>query len=169
MRRPAYTGLTAEEARELFSYDRETGDVAWKTKRPNCHRVVVGESLKGVRANGYIDVRVNGKLILVHRLAWLLHHGRWPVNEIDHIDGCKTNNAIVNLREATSRQNKFNRACKGYFFRGNYPSKNKYHAKIRIGGKPKHIGCFATPEEAQAAYVAASKEYHGEFSPGRTL
>ena len=45
---------------------------------------------------------------MAHRLAWLLHYGKWPINEIDHIDGNPTNNVIDNLRTVSSQKNKWN-------------------------------------------------------------
>ena len=59
---------------------------------------------------GYIRISFNGKTILAHRLAWFMHYGEWPKNQIDHIDGNKSNNSIKNLRDvscALNAQNKY--------------------------------------------------------------
>lgn len=91
--------------------------------------------------------------------------------EVDHRDGDGLNNRRANLREATRSQNQHNRRIRTDIssgFKGVYWNKRgqKWRAFIRINGKEKHLGYFTTPEEAHAAYCAASDKYHGEF--GRT-
>ena len=50
-----------------------------------------------------------GQEIGVHRIAWALHHGEYPLLEIDHINGDGADNRLCNLRLATSSQNNQNR------------------------------------------------------------
>lgn len=46
------------------------------------------------------------KFSKVHRIVWEVHNGPIPDQfEIDHIDGCKTNNHISNLRLVTHAEN----------------------------------------------------------------
>jgi hypothetical protein len=51
-------------------------------------------------------------------------------------------------------------------------SKNKgaetFRSRIEVNGKKIYLGSFRTPEEAHIAYIAASLEYHGAFSPYAT-
>lgn len=42
--------------------------------------------------------------------------------------------------------------------------RNKFHAKIRRHGKTRHIGYFATCDEAEAAYIHAKKAYVKEIA-----
>jgi len=35
---------------------------------------------------------------------------------------------------------------------------------IRVDGKLLHLGYFATPEQAHAAYTAGARKYFGEFA-----
>ena len=44
----------------------------------------------------------------MHRAIFAVCHGRWPTETIDHINGCKTDNHIENLREASQSDNKLN-------------------------------------------------------------
>tara|TARA_R110000787_G_scaffold42047_3_gene103398 strand:+ start:423 stop:920 length:498 start_codon:yes stop_codon:yes gene_type:complete len=90
---------------------------------------------------------------------------------VDHIDGDGLNNMRCNMRLATHAQNMKNRRinCNSTSgFKGIYFNKQsgKWMARIRFNEKSNYLGLFALPEEAYAAYCAASKKYHGEF--GRT-
>lgn len=85
---------------------------------------------------------------------------------VDHIDTNKLNNHISNLRFATNQQNQHNnKKVKGYCFDKNKKDEKKYKASIRINGKLKHLGYFASPKYAKSAYQCASIKYFGEFSP----
>jgi hypothetical protein len=46
---------------------------------------------------------------------------------------------------------------KGYYFN---KARNKYMARINVGGKNIYIGLFNTPEEAELAYKQAKEKYH---------
>ena len=69
-----------------------------------------GQVASSVNALGYGRVKINGKSVLAHRLAWALHYGEWPDGAIDHINGIKTDNRLCNLRLATRAQNQQNRS-----------------------------------------------------------
>ena len=86
----------------------------------------------------------------------------------DHIDGDGLNNRSRNLRLATLTENSRNRrTCSANTsgFKGVRWDKRKakWLSRIWAEGKRAHLGYFDTPEEAHAAYCAASEEYHGEF------
>ena len=124
-------------------------------------------------AGGYYKVGLykNGKRKphLINRLvaiAFLSNHDNKPM--VDHIDGIKTNNNILNLRWASSSQNAFNQGkpktntsgFKGISFD---KGRQKYRAQININGKYKHLGYFQTAEDASHAYDEKAKEIHGDF------
>ena len=75
---------------------------------------------------------------------------------VDHIDHDKTNNCVTNLRWCSSSQNGMNKSkqanttstYKGVSW---YKQPQKWRAQIRLDGKLKHIGYFAS--EIQAAVV----------------
>jgi len=118
---------------------------------------------------GYVQIRVLGKVYLAHRLVWLYVHGEWPRNEIDHINGVRHCNVLANLREVSSSQNKMNSSLrcdntsgtKGVSYEARY---DRWRAYITADGKRKMLGSFATLDEAIAARVEAQKFVHGEFA-----
>lgn len=87
-----------------YRYDAEHGRlVNRKTDR----------ALKGKIQNcgySFLTLWLGGNLIyiLMHRAIFAVCHGRWPTETIDHINGCKTDNHIENLREASLSDNKLN-------------------------------------------------------------
>lgn len=92
---------------------------------------------------------------------------------VDHRDGNGLNNRrhgdTANLRFASASQNQHNRGANkanGTGLKGVSPRKDRgtWHAKIRVGGKLRHLGSFATPEAAHEAYCAAAAELHSEFA-----
>lgn len=158
--------LSAREARRLLDYDPLTGAMRWKiwprTGRPN------GREIRATNAQGYRVVTVGGRQYRVHRVAWLVTYGVWPKELLDHVNGIRTDNRLINLREANRAENNRNRGMsrnnttgfKGVIF---CRDRNKWQAKIYRNNKAVHLGRFNSPQEAYAAYCKASREYHGEF------
>lgn len=62
----------------------------------------------GTNVHGYIRLMFNCKMYAAHRLAWYFVYGRWPINQIDHINGIRNDNRIENLREAFQTENQWN-------------------------------------------------------------
>jgi hypothetical protein len=114
---------------------------------------------------GYISIMVNGHAYKAHRLAWLLHYGKWPDNQIDHKDQIRCNNWISNLREASLEDNARNHSIQSNNSTGVvgvslHKALNKYSAYITVSKKRIHLGVFATIEEASAARKSA-EVHHG--------
>jgi len=123
---------------------------------------VIGSVITCKHTDGYIYcvVRLDKKpyALLAHRLAWYLHYGELPNNQLDHIDGDKSNNKIDNLRDVTNQQNHFNETrAKGYIWEKRY---QKFKAYIKLNGKLIHLGRFDAEQEARAAYLEAKLKYH---------
>jgi hypothetical protein len=159
--------LTAEWVRGLFDYDHEMGALIWRVdKGPRARRGDVAGSTHSSR-RGY--VKVDGRSHLVHRLIWLHVYGRWPEQEIDHVDGDPLNNRIANLRDVTrsvNQQNLFRaKANNQCGLLGVRRVRGRWRARITSNGSPLHIGSFATAEEAHQAYLKAKRELH----PGCTI
>ncbi|MFN7883268.1 MAG: HNH endonuclease [bacterium] len=158
--------LTAERLRELLDYCPRTGAFRWRKSRGGkIEGSVAGYSAK----NGYLQLGVDKKLYLAHRLAWLYVYGEWPARDVDHANGDRRDNRAANLRLASRSQNMQNqrRAHKdsksGYLGVGLHAS-GLWRASITIDRTHTHLGYFKTPEEAHEAYIAAKTQLH-PFSP----
>jgi hypothetical protein len=119
----------------------------------------------------YGQVTINNTHYLAHRIIYSMYHGVIGIDvAIDHIDGNGYNNAIHNLRTATSQQNSANvrwNSSNTSGFKGVSVIKlkqgNRYVARIRVNQQSKHLGMFTTPEEAHEVYVRAAKLHFGEY------
>jgi len=172
--------LTAKYVRECFEYDEATGQFVWR-RRPLHHFVSqhackswngrnAGKKALGCpNTNGYLQIRINKKLYFAHRLAWLYVYKKHPKDQLDHINCEKTDNRILNLREASNTENGRNTKTnnrntsgfKGVSWRVRY---NVWQASIKLSGKTVHLGTFNNPEDAHKAYVKAAKIHFGEFA-----
>src|SRR5690348_8622850 len=101
--------LTQERLRECLSYEPRMGDFTWHKSR--C-RVKVGDMAGTPHPDGYVQINIGGRLYLAHRLVWLHVYGEWPIAYLDHINGVRDDNRLINLRPATHSQNKANSRCR---------------------------------------------------------
>lgn len=159
--------INADDARKYLDYDPATGVMRWKiwprTGRPN------GREVLTTSAQGYRIVRIMGKQYRVHRVAWLMMYGKWPPELLDHANGNRTDNRLVNLREANRFENNRNRVTsqnntsgfKGVTW---HKYAKKWRAQIKAERKWRHLGYFDDAKEAYGAYCTAAKELHGEFA-----
>lgn len=145
---------------KLLSYNAESGKLYWKVDRGN--RYAKGDEAGHLTSEGYIRVCVMGKLLRAHNVAWAIHYGRWPTNEIDHIDRVGRNNAISNLRDVPKYINYGNKSIpsdntSGYANVGRH--RGKWRARVTIQGKCHFLGHFDTAADA-ATVAKAFKEKH---------
>ena len=158
--------LTAERLRELFSYDPDTGLFTRIVKSPYTK---IGDVPKCTNRAGYVVFRVDKVLLRAHRLAWLYVYGKWPTDQIDHINGIPSDNRMVNLRECTNAENAQNLPVrtnnKSGFTGVSYSKKSKcWQAFICVHYKSIHLGRYENPELAQEAYLQAKAQMH-TFQP----
>jgi hypothetical protein len=93
-----------------------------------------------------------------HIFAWYVTYSKMPDNQIDHINGVRDDNRIINLRDVTNQQNQQNQTkAKGYYW---VEHMKKWRAMIGVDEKRIHLGYFDTEEEARQAYLDAKKIYH---------
>lgn len=155
------TDVSREEVAALISYDPQTGLF---THKVNGHKRRAGDVTGRLDNKGYVRIRLLGYEFKAHRLAWLLTYGVWPAAEIDHINGCPSDNRVMNLRDVSVAENGWNRkkamrnSQTGVL--GVCENGRKFHAQIGAKGKRYSLGLFDTVEEASAAYRAAKAELH---------
>ncbi|MBV5309274.1 HNH endonuclease [Chromatium okenii] len=154
--------ITQERLHELFLI-HEDGELIRRVSTSPKNKA---GNMAGCVDCGYKRVVVDGKNYRVHRLIWMMTHGKFPVDMIDHINGNKLDNRILNLREANQQQNQQNsikaRANNklGLIGVSRHKKCKRFRADIMISGKTKYLGLFETPEEAHQAYLTAKREYH---------
>jgi hypothetical protein len=157
--------LTYERANELLTYCHISGMLRWRISRAGC---VAGE-IVGTLANGYLQVQIDLVFYRAHRVAWLLHYGRWPSKGLDHRNGKRADNRIANLREATPAENARNRGI----CRRNTSGKVGVHPILASGlwgagiwsnGRQIPLGRFECKEAAIEARCEAERHYFGEFA-----
>jgi hypothetical protein len=106
--------ITIELVRQILRYEPDTGNFYWLQPRSNA--IAIG-SIAGTRAgHGYWQISINDRLYRAHRLAWFYVHGVWPTNVLDHVNGDKLDNSILNLRDVShSANSKFYCALRDYW------------------------------------------------------
>jgi hypothetical protein len=158
--------LTREDVLSLYDYDQETGSLFFKKGKGGEN---AGARAGSLHKSGYVRICINYEEHQLHRIVWLIEHGEFPSDEIDHINTVRTDNRICNLRIATRPQNLANRKTHKTNKSGHKgvhwdPEKKLWRAQISVGGKKKFIGRFKTADEAGKAYREAATLLHGEFA-----
>jgi hypothetical protein len=157
--------IAVEELKLKFRYEPDTGHIYWI----EAGKGKIKKKPAGTKTNtGYMMIMIDKKRYYSHRLAWALHHGRWPNDQVDHINGNKIDNRIINLREATNAEN-----GKNYGFNKSNTSgikgvswckcTNKWRAMIKVNNTKKCLGRYDTVEQAAYVRKQAEDRYFGEW------
>jgi hypothetical protein len=128
-----------------------------------------GSKVGTPQSKGYLELMIDRKRYLAHRIIWFYMTKGWPKDQIDHINGNRSDNRWINLREATGLQNNANSKIPVTNTSGlkgvTWQSQNKkWRAQLSINNKQKYLGSFETKEEAYLAYCQAAKELRGEYA-----
>jgi len=159
--------LTQERLKELLHYDPKTGVFTWVDKPSR--NMKSGVAAGGFAINGYWRIAINRRRYYAHRLAWFWMTGKWPKEQVDHINHDRADNRWTNLRVATNFENSGNTRIQtnntsGWKGVGWDKPRKKWHAYIKIDGKTKHLGRFDCPAAAHFSYVVAADKAFGEFA-----
>lgn len=157
---------------EYFRYDQETGKLYWKKK--SARKIIVGDEAGNLKPHGYIYIKFLGKDYRAHRIIYRMVYGDFNESlQIDHINGIRNDNRLVNLRLVTHQENSKNMSLSFRNTSGEigiywYKKYNKWRVNIKVNGKNKHIGYFTDFEEAIKARDKAYKEYDFHLNHGRS-
>jgi hypothetical protein len=144
--------MNIEDFSELI-YNADTGLFYKKSNATN--------AIGTITKSGYVVFRVKGKLYYAHRIAFFISFGYEPIM-VDHVNRIRSDNRLLNLREADAKLNAEN--CKGYGVTKPKHTK-KWASSITNNRKRIHLGYFDTAEEANKAYLLAKQKYHPNAQP----
>lgn len=124
------------------------------------------------RPDKYGTIRINGILYYAHRLAWLYITGVWPEDQIDHINGDRSNNKFINLRCVNNTQNSRNKCLvpsnkSGYAGVFWYGREQRWKSYISANGKRVNLGTFKRKGTAIAVRKMAEDFYGYHENNGR--
>lgn len=164
--KPRIPKITHKRLLELLDYNPEIGLFRWRQQRS--WRAPVGSVAGVVDRHGHRTMMVDQERFMAHRLAWFYVYQEWPPNEIDHINGLRDDNRILNLRLAVrwqQRGNQKRRADNRSGFKGvKRAGKNSWIARCRIHGKEYTKCGFRSPEDAHVAYLEMAKSIFGDYA-----
>lgn len=158
--------VTVERLLELFTINEQTGALCRKVRAAN---VKAGSVAGSLGRNGYLYTSVDGRLMLVHRVVYAMVNGDWPVADVDHINGERSDNRPSNLRAASRSQNMMNgslRSDNKSGFKGVFwdSRKCKWRAEVKADGKRRFLGYFEVKESAAHAAANFREINHKEFA-----
>lgn len=177
--------ISIEQLRKAIKYDAKSGILHWLARsdadfpdRSANRRFNVAfsgcEALGSTNGHGYKSGTLLGKTYAAHIVCYALHHGKWPARQIDHINGDRTDNRSANLREVSPRENNRNKKLSAANNSGVNgvcweSGRNKWRARITVGGKNIYLGLFSCIGEAIAARREADEKYGFHESHGKRL
>lgn len=169
--------ITPQYLSECFDYNKNTGELFWKARPIHHFKSVKGQQTfngqfagkKAGRANnrGYLRIAISGKETLNHRIVIALETGVMPTDEVDHINGIRTDNRHENLRVVSRQTNAKNMKLNinntsGISGVSWNKRKSKWKSVIWMNCVEKHLGYFDSIIDAFNARVIAEVKmgYH---------
>jgi hypothetical protein len=162
--------ITADNVNINFEYDAVSGNLYRKlgTRR---------KLLSNKDTRGYIHFMFDYKRYLAHRIIFLIMRGAIP-KAVDHINGTKTDNRWVNLRDVTTSENSCNTKLRSDNSTGvkgiRYTESGvrRYIAQVNLAGKQYSktftISKFNSKEhaleEAKNFIEALRRDLHKEYA-----
>lgn len=158
--------ITSDELKEKLRFDPETGIFCWINGSRNGIKAGSPAGAKVTVGGGkiYIQIGLDGRKYYAHRLAWLYVTGDFPTLKVEHINGDGADNRWVNLSHVSAFENQHGtrRVPLGKNkYPGVYSVGKRFSAAIKVRGKRRYLGAFASPEIAYSAYLEAKRSLLG--------
>lgn len=165
--------LTKEILEDLLLYNPDTGELFWKLRDDKYFSIPLHakrwnaawagkKAFTALDKKGYHVGAIFNRGVKAHRIIWLLVNGEEP-EQIDHINGVKNDNRIINLRSVSNSENHMNMGIQKNNKSG-YPGvyysikDKKWISKITKCRKPYTLGYFINLEDAIKAKKIAERE-----------
>lgn len=182
------THISPGDLRVLLRYDPETGSLFWNErpaefffakKRPaEWVAKIWNKKYSGAKAftainNGYLFGDVMGSHLYAHRVIWAMSYDDWPEDQIDHINGVRTDNRLINLRAVNQFENSRNVCINSRNISGTtgvsfYNKINKWVSSIGgPDGNPVYLGSYGDIKLAISSRKEAEKFYGYHENHGR--
>ena len=158
-----------------FHYDSSTGILKWKS-RPLDHFATVrgwrtfnsqkaGKVAGTENLNGYLQVCINKKVFLVHRLAFILNEHNLDGYHVDHLNHDRKDNRWANLRLVLQSENNKNLTMRktnsigitGVYFN---PEEKLWYPRIQVDYSNIYLGATKDFFEACCRRKSAELKYN---------
>ena len=154
------TILTQNRLKELLHYDPLTGIFTWKIDKGSAK----AGSRAGTKSHNYRQIKVDGVIILEHRLAFLYMLNYMP-EQVDHDNHITADNRWINLYPSDYKRNGRNhkrtkRNTSGFVGVSWDKLNNKWLVRVRINGKDTNLGRYADFDEAVAVRKTANIKHN---------
>lgn len=169
--------------RQLLRYDPKTGKLFWLRRDRSffdhdrhCNiwnaRYADKEAFTAHGQGGVRHGTIFSVMYLAHHVAWALHYGSWPSENIDHENGKRWDNRPENLRLADHMENAKNQKLHKNNKSGTHGVSfnrrlGKWCASITVNYKKTHIGVFENIEDAKMARLVAQSNAGFHKNHGR--
>lgn len=174
--------ILQKEIKSRLSYDAESGIFRWKLRpiseckneryfkawnKSFCGKVA------GTLSHGYVVITIDSKVYRAHWLAWIFVNGDCDIDQIDHINGNRSDNRISNLRMVNNKENSKNSSLgknnKSGILGVSWDKKRaKWKSRIFNDGKEIHLGRFEDFFEACCARKSAERYYGFHLNHGKS-
>lgn len=162
--------ITSEKLKTILSYNPLDGSFVWKLPS-KYHNELQGKeagTINSAHRRDYISIQICGRKYKRSRLAYLYMTGKYPPQQIDHINGDTTDDRWSNLRAVNHQQNVWNiggtKKKTGLPLGVKRTHSGKYLARITKFKKVDTFGPYDNPNDAADVYLEKRREYFGEYN-----
>ena len=93
-----------EYFRKFFLYEKDTGELLWRPRPPGPRNDSFNKrwgnkpAFTAINQYGARHGILEGEQYIVHKVIWAMVYGIYPLGQIKHVNGKKTDNRIANLK-----------------------------------------------------------------------